>query len=123
MRVETTQYHIRNYRARLQIGCADDEQGVEQEVVFDVRIDVVPGDDLFDDRRDMPYDYLEALAILEEACGRRHWILQESLAHEVARRILAHPRVCRVEIDTCKTERYAGTEGVGFHLVLARDAT
>lgn len=121
LQIQAASFRIKGYRASAQIGCAADELGIKQEVVIDAVIRLYPGEDLFEDTRSMPYDYLDAISAIEEAVAAGHHILQEALAFQIASRILEHPRARAVEISTLKTQRYPGTEGVGFDLSLSKD--
>ncbi|MBR1281553.1 dihydroneopterin aldolase [Bradyrhizobium sp. AUGA SZCCT0177] len=113
-------YLVHGYRGQAAIGCAEEEHGIRQEVVIHLAVFVDPDDDIFEDTRSMPYDYQIALDVLDSAFQEGHWILQEALAKAIADRILAHPRVTKVEVHTIKVQRYPNTEGVGFHLTASR---
>ena len=118
---DTPYFEINAYQARAEIGCAPDEHGVQQGVLVDLRVHVQPDPALYLDRYAMPYDYLAALAAIEDSIGQGHHILQEGLALAIAQRVLDAPQVVKVDVRIRKTERYERVESVGFFTSFSRE--
>ncbi len=119
--LKSCQFEVKDYRKQIEIGCAVDEHGVSQEVVFDIVAELTPTAMLLNDTYDTPFDYCHLTRCVDEVCsGKRHHILQEPMCLEIMSLIFQHPLVNEVEIFSRKTQRYAGTDHIGFRLRLTR---
>jgi dihydroneopterin aldolase len=116
------EFEVKAYTKRVTIGCADDEQLAAQEVVFDVTAGLTPDPRLLQDTQHPLFDYVVLTDAIDAACaapGKK--ILQEALAADVVGRIFAaNPLVVELQVTTRKTERYAGTDWIGFRLATSR---
>ncbi len=115
-------FEVKSYHKRIVIGCADDEQLAPQEVVFDLVADLPASASLLLDVPHPVFDYCLLTDAIDAACaasGTR--ILQEPLAFDVMGRVFAaSPLVQELEVFVRKTERYAGTDWIGFRMHLSR---
>jgi len=116
-------FEVKSYRKNIVIGCADDEQVAPQEVVFDVVACVTPKAELLVDTWHPAFDYCVLTHAIDEACALlKLKILQEPLAYDVISRIFeSHPLIEAVDLMVCKTQRYSGTDYIGFRLSLNRE--
>jgi dihydroneopterin aldolase len=116
------EFEVKAYTKRVTIGCADDEQLAAQEVVFDITAGLAPDPRLLQDTQHPLFDYVALTDAVDAACatpGKK--VLQEALAADVAGRIFAaNPLVLELQVATRKTERYAGTDWIGFKLAMSR---
>lgn len=106
-----------------EIGCADDEHGVQQAVTITLRA-TLDGSTLFaGDTRTPPFDYCALVAAVDAALASRpRFILQETLVVAIAARVLADPQVEQIEIALDKTERYPGCRSIGVRATFDRAA-
>ncbi len=111
---------LRNYEVMSNIGVHDFEKQGEQRVVFNVELFIplaqsTPTEDQL--REVVDYDFIRDTIKTRVAQG--HVQLQETLCDEIARTLLAHPKVRAVQISTQKPDVYPDCEAVGvdvFHL-------
>ncbi len=111
---------LRNYEVMSNIGVHDFEKQGEQRVVFNVELFIplaqsTPAEDQL--REVVDYDFIRDTIKTRVAQG--HVQLQETLCDEIARTLLAHPKVRAVQISTQKPDVYPDCEAVGvevFHL-------
>lgn len=114
-------FEITRLQRQMQIGCADDEQGVRQAVELTIRVTLDERHLFAGDTFTPPYDYCRSVQAVDDAlASREHFILQETLLVAVAARILADPVIEDVELEITKTERYAGCDGIGIRARLTR---
>ncbi|MBL8333459.1 MAG: dihydroneopterin aldolase [Rubrivivax sp.] len=114
-------FEILRLQRQMQIGCADDEQGVRQAVELTIRVTLDERHLFAGDTFTPPYDYCRSVQAVDDAlASREHFILQETLLVAVAARILADPVIEDVELEITKTERYAGCDGIGIRARLTR---
>ncbi len=114
-------FEVDTLQRRIEIGCADDEHGVQQGVTITLRA-TLDGTAMFaGDTRTPPFDYCAMIDAVDAAIASRpRFILQETLVVAVAARVLANPLIERLDIALDKTERYAGTRAIGVRAVFTR---
>ncbi len=111
---------LRDYEVWINIGVHDFEKTGEQRVLINVDLfvplaDTTPRADRLDEVVD--YDFIRRA--IAERVKQGHIHLQETLADDVARRMLAHPLVKAVRVSTEKPDVYPDCDAVGvevFHL-------
>jgi len=111
---------LRNYQVQINIGVHDFEKKGEQRVLINVDLfiplaDSTPKADQLDEVVD--YDFMRSTIARRMAKG--HIQLQETLCDDVARDMLAHPKVRAVRVSTEKPDVYPDCESVGvevFHV-------
>ena len=116
-------FEISDLKRDLEIGCADDEHGVQQPMLITLRAFLGPEDIFAGDTLTPPYDYCELIQAVDDAIASRpRFILQETLFVAVAARVLANPRVQALEMHMAKTARYEGCRCIGLRATLDRAA-
>jgi dihydroneopterin aldolase len=113
---------LRNYEVMINIGVHDFEKRGEQRVLINVDLYIplaqsTPKDDQLDEVVD--YDFMRETVARRMAQGHVH--LQETLCDDVARSMLAHPRVRAVRVSTMKPDVYPDCEGVGVEVFQIKD--
>jgi dihydroneopterin aldolase len=113
---------LRNYEVMINIGVHDFEKKGEQRVLINVDLYIplaqsTPKDDQLDEVVD--YDFMRETVARRMAQGHVH--LQETLCDDVARSMLAHPRVRAVRVSTMKPDVYPDCEGVGVEVFQIKD--
>ncbi len=111
---------LRNYEVQINIGVHEFEKKGEQRVLINVDLFIplalsTPKDDHLDEVVD--YDFIRSTIAQRMAQGHIH--LQETLCDDVARAMLAHPKVRAVRVSTEKPDVYPDCDAVGvevFHL-------
>ena len=108
---------LRNYSVRIHIGVHDFEKQGEQRVLFNVDLWVplalsTPSADELDEVVD--YDFIRRTIIARVAHG--HIQLQETLADDVLRLMLEHPRVRAARVSTEKPDVYPDCDAVGVEV-------
>jgi dihydroneopterin aldolase len=111
---------LRNYEVFINIGVHAHEKTGEQRVMINVDLFIpmalsTPSADHLDEVVD--YDFMRETIIRRTAQGHIH--LQETLCDDVARAMLAHPKVRAVRVSTAKPDVYPDCESVGvevFHI-------
>ena len=108
---------LRNYEVMINIGVHDFEKRGEQRVLINVDLYIplalsTPTADMLDEVVD--YDFMRETVARRMALGHVH--LQETLCDDVARAMLAHPRVRAVRVSTMKPDVYPDCEGVGVEV-------
>lgn len=104
--------HLRDYLREAEIGAFAEERGRAQRLRFAVTADLAvsvaeAGDDV---DRILSYDVL--VAAVDGALAARRHDLVESLAEDIAARVLAHPAAARVEVTVEKLDRGPFSLGV-----------
>lgn len=95
-----------------EIGVYTHEKGVTQRVRFSVDVDLLPaGEALGDDIRNA-FDYDIIVKGIKAIVARGHINLVETLAEDVARHCLAHPRASSVKVVIEKLDKEPGAVGV-----------
>ena len=113
---------LRNYEVRINIGVHDFEKRGEQRVLINVDLYIplavsTPRSDELEEVVD--YDFMRETVARRMAQGHVH--LQETLVDDVARAMLAHPRVRAVRVSTMKPDVYPDCEGVGVEVFQIKD--
>jgi len=111
---------LRNYEVWINIGVHDFEKKGEQRVLINIDLFVplaktTPHADRLSEVVD--YDFMRRS--IAERVKRGHIHLQETLADDVARRMLEHPLVKAVRVSTEKPDVYPDCDAVGvevFHV-------
>jgi dihydroneopterin aldolase len=96
----------------VEIGVYTHEKGVAQRVRFSVDVDLVPASQALNDDIGRAFDYDTIIKGIKASVGRGHINLVETLAEEVARRCLVHPRAARVTVKVEKLDKGPGAVGV-----------
>ncbi len=108
---------LRGYEVQVRIGIHDFEKLAPQRLVFNVDLYVplalsTPLTDQLEEVVD--YDFIrQAIA---ERVARGHIGLQETLADDVLRAMLAHPRIRAARVSTEKPDVYPDCEAVGVEV-------
>ncbi|QGZ40736.1 dihydroneopterin aldolase [Pseudoduganella flava] len=111
---------LRNYEVLINIGVHDFEKKGEQRVLInvDLYIPLAVSTPKADELHEVvDYDFMRETIARRMAQGHVH--LQETLCDDVAKEMLAHPRVRAVRVSTMKPDVYPDCEGVGvevFHI-------
>lgn len=105
---------LRNYEVWINIGVHDFEKKGEQRVVINVDLYVplaesTPQHDRLDEVLD--YDFIRRS--IAERVSQGHIHLQETLADDVLRAMLAHPKVRAARVATEKPDVYPDCDAVG----------
>ena len=113
---------LRNYQVMINIGVHDFEKKGEQRVLVNVDLYIplaisTPTADQLDEVVD--YDFMRETIARRMAQGHVH--LQETLCDDVARAMLAHPKVRAVCVSTMKPDVYPDCEGVGVEVFQIKD--
>jgi 7,8-dihydroneopterin aldolase/epimerase/oxygenase len=108
---------LRNYEVRINIGVHDFEKRGEQRVLFNVDLFVplaqsTPQADELDEVVD--YDFIRRSIV--ERVARGHIHLQETLADDVLRQMLSHPKVRAARVSTEKPDVYPDCDAVGVEV-------
>ena len=114
---------LRNYDVMINIGVHDFEKQGEQRLLINIDLFIplahsTPQADQLDEVVD--YDFMRTTVLQRMAQG--HVQLQETLCDDLARVLLAHPRVRAVGVSTMKPDVYPDCEGVGVEIFLIKDA-
>ena len=96
----------------VEIGVYTHEKGATQRVRFSVDVDITPAARALEDEIGRTFDYDTIIEGIKDIIGRGHINLVETLAEEVARRCLAHPRAARVVVKIEKLDKEPGAVGV-----------
>ena len=111
---------LRNYEVQINIGVHEFEKKGEQRVLINVdlfiplAVSTPKGDHLHEV---VDYDFIRSTIAKRMAEGHIH--LQETLCDDVARAMLAHPKVRAVRVSTEKPDVYPDCDAVGvevFHV-------
>ena len=109
---------LRNFQVMSNIGVHDFEKRGEQRVLFNVELyvplaDSTPKQDELHEVVD--YDFIRDTIVQRIAQG--HTQLQETLCDDIARTLLAHPKVRAVQVSTQKPDVYPDCESVGVEVL------
>ncbi|HEY1042259.1 MAG TPA: dihydroneopterin aldolase [Telluria sp.] len=113
---------LRNYEVMINIGVHDFEKKGEQRVFVNVDLYIplavsTPSADQLEEVVD--YDFMRETIARRMAQGHVH--LQETLCDDVARAMLAHPKVRAVCVSTMKPDVYPDCDGVGVEVFQIKD--
>ncbi len=109
---------LRNFQVMSNIGVHDFEKRAEQRVLFNVELyvplaDSTPKDDELHEVLD--YDFIRHTIVQRLSQG--HTQLQETLCDDIARTLLAHPKVRAVQVSTQKPDVYPDCDAVGVEVL------
>jgi dihydroneopterin aldolase len=96
----------------VEIGVYTNEKGVTQRVRFFVDVDLKPATVALEDDIGRTFDYDTILKGIKSIIARGHINLVETLAEEVARQCLAHPRAASVTVRIEKLDKEPGAVGI-----------
>lgn len=96
----------------VEIGVYTNEKGVTQRVRFSVDVDVLPASAALDDDIGRAFDYDMIIKGIKAIIAKGHINLVETLAEEVARHCLTHPRASSVKVTIEKLDKQPGAVGV-----------
>lgn len=113
---------LRNFSVMSSIGVHDFEKRDQQRVLFNVELYVplaesTPTNDELLEVVD--YDFIRDTIV--QRIGQGHTQLQETLCDDIARTLLAHPKVRAVQVSTQKPDVYPDCESVGVEVVRFRE--
>lgn len=103
---------VHDYVLDVEIGVFTNEKGVTQRVRFSVDIDVTPAPVAVGDDIAHALDYDHITNGIKAIIARGHINLVETLAEDVARHCLGHPRAARVTVSVAKLDKDPGAVGV-----------
>jgi dihydroneopterin aldolase len=96
----------------IEIGVHHHERGAPQSVRFSVEVDLTPAAHALEDDIGRTFDYDTIISGIKAIVGRGHINLVETLAEEVARQCLTHPRAALVVVKIEKLDKEPGAVGV-----------
>ena len=96
----------------VEIGVYTNEKGVTQRVRFSVDVELKPATVALEDDIGRAFDYDTIIKGIKSIIARGHVNLVETLAEEVARQCLAHPRAASVTVRIEKLDKEPGAVGV-----------
>ena len=96
----------------VEIGVYTNEKGVTQRVRFSVDVDVIPATSALEDDIGRAFDYDTIIEGSKNIIARGHINLVETLAEDVARHCLTHPRAASVTVRIEKLDKEPGAVGV-----------
>lgn len=103
---------IRDLVLDVEIGVHNYEKGATQRVRFSIDVDLTRATRALDDDIARTFDYDTIIAGIKGIVARGHINLVETLAEEIARHCLAHPRAARVAVKIEKLDKEPGAVGV-----------
>jgi dihydroneopterin aldolase len=103
---------VHDYVLDVEIGVHHNEKGVTQRVCFSVDVEITPSTGALEDDIGRTFDYDYVTNGIKSIIARGHINLVETLAEEVARHCLAHPRAARVTVNIEKLDKDPGAVGV-----------
>jgi len=103
---------VHDFTLDAEIGVYTHEKGVTQRVRFSVDVDVLPGTLSLNDDIHRALDYDHIIGGIKSIVARGHINLVETLAEDVARLCLDHPRTARVTVKIEKLDKEPGAVGV-----------
>mgnify|MGYP003339920280 CR=1 FL=1 len=115
---------LRDYQVMSNIGVHDFEKKAEQRVLFNVDLFIplassTPAQDELSEVVD--YDFIRFT--IEERVAQGHIQLQETLCDDIARTLLAHPKVRAVQVSTQKPDVYPDCDAVGVEVMYFKEST
>jgi dihydroneopterin aldolase len=96
----------------VEIGVYTQEKGVTQRVRFSVDVELTPASVALEDDIGRAFDYDTIIKGIKSIVAQGHINLVETLAEEVARHCLAHPRAASVTVKIEKLDKEPGAVGV-----------
>ena len=114
---------LRNYEVMIHIGVHEFEKKGEQRVLInvDLYVPLALSTPLQDRLREvLDYDFIRSSIVKRMARGHIH--LQETLADDVLKLMLAHPRVRAARVSTEKPDVYPDCDAVGCEVFGMKDS-
>ncbi len=113
---------LRNFQVMSNIGVHDFEKRGEQRVLFNVELyvplaDSTPKEDELHEVLD--YDFIRHT--IGQRLAQGHTQLQETLCDDIARTLLAHPKVRAVQLSTQKPDVYPDCDSVGVEVLVFKE--
>ena len=96
----------------VEIGVYTNEKGITQRVRFSVDVELTPATLALEDDIGRAFDYDTIIKGIKTIIARGHINLVETLAEDVARHCLAHPRAASVKVMIEKLDKEPGAVGV-----------
>jgi len=113
---------LRNYEVRINIGVHEFEKQGEQRVLINVDLYVpLALSTPIKDRLSEVIDYDFIRRSITQRASQGHIHLQETLADDVLRLMLAHPKVRAARVSTEKPDVYPDCDGVGIEVFGLKD--
>ena len=114
---------LRNFQMMSNIGVHDFEKLSEQRVLFNVELyvplaDSTPKQDQLHEVLD--YDFIRNT--IQQRVTQGHTHLQETLCDDIAKALLAHPKVRAVQVSTQKPDVYPDCDSVGVEVMRFKDS-
>lgn len=106
------QIHLRDYIVTTEIGAFQVERGRQQRLRFNICVDLARTVAAGADDVDAILSYDVLTAAISQALASERYNLLETLAEEIARRILIHPQVALVALTVEKLDRVPGALGI-----------
>ncbi|MEI4260606.1 dihydroneopterin aldolase [Roseovarius sp. D0-M9] len=103
---------VRDHIVEVEIGAFQSERGITQRICFNVVVEVRPVDDDLDDDVDRILSYDRVTQAIAAELAEERLNLLETLAENVAERILAEPQAVRTFVRIEKLDRGPGALGV-----------
>ena len=115
---------LRNFQIMSNIGVHEFEKRGEQRVLFNVELyvplaDSTPKQDQLHEVLD--YDFIRNT--IQQRVAQGHTQLQETLCDDIARNLLAHPKVRAVQVSTQKPDVYPDCDAVGVEVMYFKEPT
>ena len=115
---------LRNFQIMSNIGVHEFEKRGEQRVLFNVELyvplaDSTPKQDQLHEVLD--YDFIRNT--IQQRVAQGHTQLQETLCDDIARNLLAHPKVRAVQVSTQKPDVYPDCDAVGVEVMYFKEST
>ncbi len=116
-----TFFKLNELKRTIEIGCAEEEHGVKQEVLISIQV-TLDGNTVFaGETYKPPYDYCHMIEAVDQAISSKpRFVLQETLFFAIAQLVLSHPLIQEMELSLFKTQRYSGCESLGMSAILTK---
>jgi len=111
---------VHDYVLDSEIGVYSNEKGVTQRVRVSVDVEIDASDQPLQDDIHRTFDYDVIINAVKEVVGSGHINLTETMAEEIAARVLKHPRAETVKVKVEKLDKDPGA--VGTEIVRKRTA-
>lgn len=111
---------LQGFEVDANIGVHDFERNGPQRLLIDIELHLASAarPEADDIAHTLDYDFLRSQT--KALLSRRHYELQETLAHDIAGFCLAQPQVAAVTIHTRKPSVYPDCASIGYRLHLRR---
>ncbi|ODA68803.1 putative dihydroneopterin aldolase [Methyloligella halotolerans] len=102
---------VHDYVLDSEIGVYSNEKGVTQRVRVSVDVEIGASDQPLQDDIHRTFDYDVIINAVKEVVGSGHINLTETMAEEIAARVLNHPRAQTVKVKVEKLDKDPGAVG------------